>query len=149
MPAFITVKPIRMQHRDSAGVVFTPQYFNLFTEVLEDWWEQELGISSRDLIFTYQCAIPLRTFAGEFLVLEFHLVVDFTGVKVYGEGAWNTRWHGVSKRRTWRKLHVGVNEATGEIVSMLFSITPLCPTANLSKARVTPMRLNSGEADAM
>ena len=45
-----------------------------------------------------------------------HLVVDSTGVKVYGEGEWKTRQHGVSKRRTWRKLHLGVDEATGEIL---------------------------------
>jgi 4-hydroxybenzoyl-CoA thioesterase len=83
MPAFIVVKPIRIQHCDSAGVVFTPEYFNLFTEVLEDWWEQGVGISFKDLIFTYQRAIPLRTFNGEFLVssrlgdlLEFHLTVQ-------------------------------------------------------------------------
>lgn len=50
-----------------------------------------------------------------------HVVVDSTGVKVYGEGEWKTRQHGVGKRRTWRKLHVGVNEATGEIVSALVS----------------------------
>ena len=47
----------------------------------------------------------------------FRTVVDSTGVKVYGEGEWKTRVHGVSKRRTWGKLHLGVNEATGEIVS--------------------------------
>ncbi len=29
-----------------------------------------------------------------------HVVVDSTGVKVYGEGEWKTRQHGVSKRRT-------------------------------------------------
>ncbi|MEO1299121.1 MAG: IS5 family transposase [Cyanobacteria bacterium J06636_16] len=45
-----------------------------------------------------------------------HLVVDSTGVKVYGEGEWKTRQHGVSKRRTWRKLHLGVDEATGDIL---------------------------------
>ncbi|MEY2976042.1 MAG: hypothetical protein RLZZ435_179 [Cyanobacteriota bacterium] len=45
-----------------------------------------------------------------------HVVVDSTGVKVYGEGEWKTRQHGVSKRRTWRKLHLGVDEATGEIL---------------------------------
>jgi hypothetical protein len=44
-------------------------------------------------------------------------VVDSTGVKVYGEGEWKTRQHGVSKRRTWRKLHLGVDEATGEILA--------------------------------
>ena len=46
-----------------------------------------------------------------------HLVVDSTGIKVYGEGEWKTRQHGVGKRRTWRKLHLGVDESTGEIAS--------------------------------
>ena len=46
-----------------------------------------------------------------------HLVVDSTGIKVYGEGEWKTRQHGISKRRTWRKLHLGIDEATGEILS--------------------------------
>ena len=48
-----------------------------------------------------------------------HVVIDSTGVKVYGEGEWKTRQHGVSKRRTWRKLHLAVDEATGEILSSL------------------------------
>lgn len=34
-----------------------------------------------------------------------HVVVDSTGVKVYGEGEWKVRQHGWCKRRTWRKLH--------------------------------------------
>lgn len=46
-----------------------------------------------------------------------HLVVDSTGVKVYGEGEWKTRQHGISKRRTWRKLHLGIDETTGEIMT--------------------------------
>ncbi|MEL7288046.1 MAG: IS5 family transposase [Pseudomonadota bacterium] len=46
-----------------------------------------------------------------------HVVIDSTGVKVYGEGEWKARQHGVSKRRTWRKLHLAVDEATGEILS--------------------------------
>lgn len=46
-----------------------------------------------------------------------HLVVDSTGLKVYGEGEWKTRQHGISKRRTWRKLHLGIDEATGEILA--------------------------------
>lgn len=44
-----------------------------------------------------------------------HLVLDSTGLKVYGEGEWKVRKHGYSKRRTWRKLHLAVDEATGEI----------------------------------
>jgi len=46
-----------------------------------------------------------------------HVVVDATGVRVYGEGEWQVRCHGGSKRRTWRKLHVGVDEASGELVA--------------------------------
>lgn len=54
-----------------------------------------------------------------------HVVVDSTGVKVYGEGEWKVRQHGVDKRRTWRKLHVGVNEATGEILAAVASTNNL------------------------
>ncbi|MEO1255691.1 MAG: IS5 family transposase, partial [Bacteroidota bacterium] len=43
------------------------------------------------------------------------IAIDSTGVKVYGEGEWKVRKHGVSKRRTWRKLHLGVDPATNFI----------------------------------
>jgi len=46
-----------------------------------------------------------------------HVVVDSTGVKVFGEGEWKVRQHGYTSRRTWRKVHVGVDEASGEIVA--------------------------------
>src|SRR5437764_84174 len=46
-----------------------------------------------------------------------HMVVDSTGVKVFGEGEWKVRQHGYTKRRTWRKLHLGADESTGEIVA--------------------------------
>ena len=44
-----------------------------------------------------------------------NLVLDSTGLKIYGEGEWKVRKHGYSKRRTWRKLHVGANPDSGEI----------------------------------
>lgn len=43
------------------------------------------------------------------------VVVDSTGLKVFGEGEWKTRKHGASKRRTWRKVHLAVNPDTREI----------------------------------
>jgi DDE family transposase len=46
-----------------------------------------------------------------------HVVVDSTGVKVFGEGEWKVRQHGYPRRRTWRKVHVGVDEASGEVVA--------------------------------
>jgi hypothetical protein len=50
-----------------------------------------------------------------------HLGLDSSGFKVYGEGKWKVRQHGWSKRRTWRKLHLGVDEATGEIAAAVAS----------------------------
>ena len=47
-----------------------------------------------------------------------HLVIDATGLKVYGEGEWKQRTHGKQKRRTWRKLHLGVDSDTGEITAV-------------------------------
>lgn len=49
------------------------------------------------------------------------VVVDSTGLKVYGEGEWKVRQHGVGKRRTWRKLHLAVNPATHEIVAQVLT----------------------------
>jgi hypothetical protein len=68
-----------------------------------------------------------------------HVVVDSTGVKVYGEGEWKTRQHGVSKRRTWRKLHLGVDEATGEILVAVAS------TNNVSDGEVLPEMMDAIE----
>lgn len=64
-----------------------------------------------------------------------HLVVDSTGCKVYGEGEWKVRTHGASKRRTWRKLHLGVDEKTGEIVAALLS------SNNISDGEALPQLL--------
>jgi len=50
-----------------------------------------------------------------------HIVMDSTGLKIYGEGEWKVRQHGVSKRRTWRKLHVGVNPQDGEFQAVLLT----------------------------
>lgn len=50
-----------------------------------------------------------------------HVVMDSTGLKVYGDGEWNSRQHGPSKRRTWRKLHLAVDESNSQIVGAALS----------------------------
>lgn len=42
------------------------------------------------------------------------IIVDASGLKVYGEGEWKVRRHGYSKHRTWRKIHLAVTP-DGEI----------------------------------
>src|SRR3972149_1874076 len=50
-----------------------------------------------------------------------NIVMDSTGLKIYGEGEWKVRMHGVSKRRTWRKLHIGANPDDGEIQAVILT----------------------------
>lgn len=47
-----------------------------------------------------------------------HVVVDSTGLKVYGEGEWKVRKHGASKRRHWIKVHLAVDEQVKDVVGV-------------------------------
>src|ERR1019366_8217131 len=46
-----------------------------------------------------------------------HLIVDSTGLKLRGAGEWLFEKHGTSKRRSWRKLHIGIDADSDEIVA--------------------------------
>ena len=59
--------------------------------------------------------LPKKTHAS------LNIVMDSTGLKIYGEGEWKVRMHGVSKRRTWRKLHVGADPDSGEIQAVILT----------------------------
>jgi hypothetical protein len=46
-----------------------------------------------------------------------HLVVDSTGLKIFGEGDWLEEKHKTkAKRKSWRKLHLGLDLVSGQIV---------------------------------
>ena len=42
----------------------------------------------------------------------FHLVIDSTGIKLYGEGEWKVKKHGWRRHRQWRKVHIAVDPRT-------------------------------------
>src|SRR3954447_25951789 len=46
-----------------------------------------------------------------------HVVIDATGLKMYGAGEWLTEKHGEGGQRTWRKLHLAVDPDSGEILA--------------------------------
>src|SRR3954454_25413809 len=46
-----------------------------------------------------------------------HLLVDSTGLKLIGAGEWLLEKHGTKRRRSWRKMHLGVDADTGRIVA--------------------------------
>lgn len=67
-----------------------------------------LSLRGKDLSIN----IHARPFNSEPL----HIVIDSTGAKVHGEGEWKVRQHGWSKHRKWKKLHIGVDELTQDIL---------------------------------
>ncbi|UWQ79229.1 IS5 family transposase [Leisingera sp. S132] len=75
--------------------------------------------------------IPYRGSEG-----PLHLLIDSTGIKVEGEGEWNARKHGGSKRRVWRKVHLGIDEKTLEIRAVEFT------SSNIGDAPMLPELLN-------
>jgi hypothetical protein len=77
-----------------------------------------------------------------------HLVLDSTGLKVYGEGEWKVRKHGYSKRRTWLKLHLAIDPETHEIQAALVSepgVTDAAAVPDLLKQVANPVE--AAEAD--
>ena len=46
-----------------------------------------------------------------------HVLIDSTGLQVYGAGQWLEARHGAKSRRKWRKLHLAVDAESGMIVA--------------------------------
>ena len=85
---------------------------------------------------TLNVAIPYRGGAG-----PLNLLIDSTGIKAEGEGEWNARKHGGSKRRTWRKIHIGIDEETLEVRAV--EVTG----SNIGDAPILPELLDQIAAD--
>ena len=50
-----------------------------------------------------------------------HLLVDSTGLKLFGESEWKVRKHGYAKRRSWRKVHLGMDAGTEQVCAVLMT----------------------------
>ena len=50
-----------------------------------------------------------------------HLVIDSTGLKLYGEGEWKVKMHGWAKHRTWRKLHLAMDGESQQVLAALIT----------------------------
>jgi hypothetical protein len=75
-----------------------------------------------------------------------HLLIDSTGLQVYGAGQWLEAKHGVKSRRKWRKLHLAVDADNGMIVARTLTdqdaddtsqVAPLLDQIDVGIARVT------------
>ena len=44
------------------------------------------------------------------------IVIDGSGIKVYGEGEWKVEQHGRDRRKKWKKIHVAIDPETQEVI---------------------------------
>ena len=86
---------------------------------------------------TLSLKIPNRKTSTEGI----HLVIDSTGLKLYGEGEWKVRKHGADKRCTWLKLHLAINEASHDIEACVLT------GDNVHDSEALPGMLNQVKGD--
>lgn len=77
-----------------------------------------------------------------------HLVIDSTGLKVFGEGERKVKKHGKERRRIWRKLHLAVDAKTHEIICADLSLNNVTDAeAFPGLIRQTHRKIKSAAAD--
>jgi 4-hydroxybenzoyl-CoA thioesterase len=83
---FESAKQIRFHHCDPAGIVFYPQYFVLFNELVEDWFNEGLGVDFARYHTEGRHGIPMAHIECDFLapskvgeILRFCLAVTKIG----------------------------------------------------------------------
>lgn len=73
-PLFTRERLIRFSDCDPAGIVFYPQYFVMFNGLVEDWFNDGLGVVYHDLLMRRRVGLP-----------TVHLQADFTAVSRLGD----------------------------------------------------------------
>ena len=77
-----------------------------------------------------------------------YVVVDSTGLKVYGEGEWKVRQHGLSKRRSWRKVHLAYDESTHQVLAISLTDNGIDDASMLEPLlEQVPLSINKVAAD--
>jgi transposase len=76
----------------------------------------EIGIPDHTTLSRRSAAMPLAMDLAR-AKGPVQVVIDSTGLKVYGAGEWHRNKHGGRDRRSWRKLHLAMDPDTGEILA--------------------------------
>lgn len=100
------------------------QVFHLPYRSLEGFGRSLMRLMGLDLTIPDHTHLSrrARTLAVQIPRLErtgpIHVVVDSTGLKVFGEGEWKVRQHGAGKRRTWLKVHLAVDAHAKDVIGV-------------------------------
>jgi 4-hydroxybenzoyl-CoA thioesterase len=88
MKAFSKDIKIRFEHCDPAGIVFYPHYFEMFNQMVEDWFDELIGINFQTMHQEWKLGVPLVHNETDFLgasrigdILQFTLKLTRIGRK--------------------------------------------------------------------
>ena len=86
MATFKTEIKVRFQHTDPAGILFYPRYFEMLNQVMEEWFDRELGYDYRSMTIRDKNGVPAVHVEADFKspsdlgdLIEFTLVVEHLG----------------------------------------------------------------------
>ena len=80
-----------------------------FLNSIASLMEVDIGIPEFSSIAKRSGKLP-RLVLNNALKPGSQVIIDSTGLKVFGKDEWHQEKHGVSAKRTWRKLHLAVDE---------------------------------------
>lgn len=104
-----------------------------------------LNLSAPDHTTVSRRAVSLPALPREVPAGPLDILIDSTGLQVFGAGQWLEEKHGAKSRRNWRKLHLAVDAGTGVIVAHTLTdqhaddpsqVSPLLDQVNGKIARV-------------
>jgi 4-hydroxybenzoyl-CoA thioesterase len=64
---FTVTRKIRFGQTDPAGIVYYPNYFDMFNEIVEDWFEDDLGYSFERMHVREGFGVPIVTVTCDFI----------------------------------------------------------------------------------
>ena len=67
MSSFSKEIKIRFEHCDPAGIVFYPHYFEMFNQMVEDWFDEEVGINFQTMHTDWKLGVPLVHIETDFV----------------------------------------------------------------------------------
>ena len=86
MATFKTEIKVRFQHTDPAGILFYPRYFEMLNQVMEEWFDRELGYDYKSMTIRDKKGVPAVHVEADFKspsdlgdLIEFTLIVEQLG----------------------------------------------------------------------
>jgi len=78
--------------------------------------EIDLPVPDHSTLSRRACGLSIRS-RPRWGTGDLHLIIDSTRLKLRGAGEWLFEKHGTAKRRSWRKLHIGIDAGSDQIVA--------------------------------